>query len=88
VRAVYRTRIPVDDAAHDLVLTGPILHVATRELTAVEVWHLHDDTVPSSTTRVRVFGTGHPLSSDAGVWVGTAIVPGGAVVWHLFKVSS
>lgn len=31
----------------------------------------------------RVFGTGHPV--DDGLYVGTALVAGGALVWHLFK---
>lgn len=30
----------------------------------------------------RVFGTGHPVD---GLYVGTAVAPSGALVWHLFR---
>lgn len=84
MRCVYRTSIPVDDRVHELVLTGPILHVATRWVDVVEVWHLHDDVLPERVELVRVAGTGHALPDDVGGHLGTAVGAGGQLVWHLF----
>jgi len=77
--AVYRHEVPVDDGWHELH-TGQILHVASRHIDTVEVWALSDD---PTFRKFRVFGTGQP--DVTGTYVGTAIVPGGALVWHLFE---
>jgi hypothetical protein len=86
--AVHRYEIPVDDQTHQISLTGDVLHVATRRVDVVEVWALAGSR-PPQTHHVRVVGTGHRLTAGAGrlaAYWGTAIVPGGALVWHLFEV--
>lgn len=50
----------------------------------VEVWALHTDS-PTETRTIRVYGTGQPLPDDA-VHCGTAIAPGGQLVWHLIEI--
>ncbi|GAA0720018.1 hypothetical protein Drose_06300 [Dactylosporangium roseum] len=83
---VLRHTIPVDDAWHDVPLPGPIVHVATRDPHVVEVWTLHSDAKPETavTRTLRVYGTGQPVTEPV-QHVGTAIVPGGALVWHLME---
>ena len=34
---------------------------------------------------LRVFGTGQTLTDDDSLFIGTAIAPGGHLVWHLFE---
>lgn len=82
---VFRYCVPVDDQWHDFDLTGPILNVDTRKSYDVEFWVIDDDpNTDGYTVSLKVFGTGHPL--DEGVeYVGTAITPGGDLVWHLFR---
>lgn len=82
-RSIYRYEVPVDDAWHDLELRGKIVHVASRRIDVVEVWAIHDEQARPLKRRVRVFGTGHPLPKQARRHLGTAIPPGGQVVWHL-----
>lgn len=77
---VLRHEIPVDDAVHELVLRGPILHVATRRPDVVEVWVQDEERTRG--VRLLVVGTGQPWPDNA-VHFGTAIAPGGALVWHL-----
>ncbi|GGM53456.1 hypothetical protein ACFFX1_54890 [Dactylosporangium sucinum] len=86
---VLRHTIPVDDAWHDMQLPGPIVHVATRHPYAVEVWTLHADTQPDTaeTRMLRVYGTGQPITEPVR-HIGTAIMPGGAFVWHLMERTS
>ena len=83
--AVYRYEVPVDDRWHPLQLSGRILHVDCRSMHAVEVWALHTDAA-ASTRSFRVFGTGHSLPPDL-QHAGTALAPGGQLVWHLFETA-
>lgn len=82
--AIFRYEVPVDDEWHALVLSGPVLHVAVRSRpNVVEMWAR--STGPLGVTRqFRVFGTGQPLTEDAG-YVGTALVPSAGLVWHLME---
>lgn len=82
---VLRYEIPVDDCWHRLLPSGPILHVATRRPDVVEVWAASGQ--PDIVRELRVFGTGQPIP-DGAIYVGTAIVPGGAFVWHLMERAS
>lgn len=86
-RSVYRYEIPVDDQWWFIELSGPIIHVATREARCVEIWALTGDEPKARS--FRVFGTGQPLPDDNKpdclAHVGSAVVPGGALVWHLFE---
>lgn len=80
---VLRYVIPVDDAWHDLVLSGPIVHVASRSPHFVEIW-VHDGTYNSATRTFRVFGTGYSIEPGS-VYTGTTITTRGEFVWHLFE---
>lgn len=81
--AIYRYEIPVDDNWHNIPLSGAILHVATRQPDRVELWALNSG--GSKADRMfRVYGTGQPIP-DGAVHIGTAIIPGGLLVWHLFE---
>lgn len=81
--AVYRHGVPVDGRWHTVGLTGPVVHVGCRQPELVELWALAG-AAPMRPRTFRVFGTGHPLPDDV-AFVGTAIVPGGELVWHLFE---
>ncbi|MEU1497279.1 hypothetical protein [Streptomyces sp. NPDC005732] len=81
--AIYRYEVPVDDRWHPLQLSGEIVHVDCRTVHAVEVWAIRTDG-PTQTRSFRVYGTGQPLP-DAVEHVGTAIAPGGQLVWHLIE---
>jgi hypothetical protein len=83
VAAIYRYEVPVDGQWHDLELTGTVLHVASRQPDAVEIWALQGCDAPTG-HRYQVFGTGQPLPETAMAHVGTALAPGG-LVWHLIE---
>ncbi len=80
---VFRYEVPVDDAWHDITLSGPIMHVASRNgnVSTVHFWALAGAGTPY-TAKLRVFGTGHEVPLDA-VYRGTAIAE--PLVWHLFE---
>ena len=81
--AIYRYEVPVDDRWHPLQLSGRIVHVGCRNMHAVEVWAFHTDG-PTVTRSFRVYGTGQAIPPGV-EYVGTAIAPGGQLVWHLIE---
>lgn len=87
---IFRYEIPVDDQWHAVPQSSMPLYVSCRDPRVVEFWawhrpEIHD--VPGLTDReYRVYGTGHPVDEE--VWyAGTAIAPGGSLVWHLMTRS-
>lgn len=82
---VLRHVVPVDDTVHEVVLAGPILHVATRHVDVVEVWV--QDKERTRPVRLLVVGTGQPWP-DGALHLGTALAPGGTLVWHLLGLPS
>jgi hypothetical protein len=85
---IFRYEVPVDDQWHDFKLWGDPLAVQCRDIRAVEFWARHggENADPSGLSRsFIVVGTGHPIPTDARYW-GTAIAPGGQLVWHLLEL--
>lgn len=82
--SIFRYEVPVDDEWHTVRLSGPIVHVATRRLDVVELWATTNG-FGAYDVDLMVVGTGHPYPSADVEHVGTAIVPGGAYVWHLLR---
>lgn len=79
---ILRYVVPVDDGWHTVYTGGAPLHVDCRSADLVEFWAWElEATTP---TEYRVYGTGQPV--EPGVkYVGTALAPGGHLVWHLVK---
>jgi len=84
-RTIFRSVIVVDDGWQTLSLTGPILHIGTRQEDAIEIWHIHDDEAATAERAFIVVGTGRRLAPALASYVGTAITPSGRYVWHLFE---
>ncbi|WP_435111896.1 DUF7352 domain-containing protein [Nocardiopsis synnemataformans] len=83
---IFRYEVPVDDRWHTLRLSGEILHVAARRANAVELWAMSTDDGRDGVDReFRVVGTGLLLPEGRHTYRGTAIVPGGLLVWHLLE---
>ena len=91
---IFRHEVPVDDKWHWIGLQGDPLSVGCRRLDVVEFWTIHsdDDSAESRERAFIVVGTGHelPYIKDGERWRhwGTAVTPGGALVWHLLEATS
>lgn len=83
--SIFRYEVPVDDQWHEFALRGDVLAVGCRVPTVVEFWARHDDDEPPTVRRLAVVGTGHPLPDGVGRHHGTAVAPGGHLVWHLLE---
>ncbi len=82
---IFRYEVPVDDRPHTLPLSGAVLHVACRQVDVVELWALESGGPPIERA-FQVVGTGQPLPDRWFMYRGTAIAPGGQLVWHLMEV--
>ena len=88
MKSIYRYEVPVDDGVCVIALSDPPAHVGCRHFATVEFWALHDPDAKVRNYRFRVVGTGHPLPDDMVKYWGTAVAPGGNLVWHLIEVHS
>lgn len=83
---ILRFEVPVDDRFHLIrVPRNSILHVGCRNERAVEFWigeHASGDEVRA----YQVYGTGQPIPEGT-KYEGTAVAPGGRLVWHLMSAS-
>lgn len=84
---IYRYQVPVDDRVHVIDLNGSPCHVGCRDPQVLEFWAIHRDGVPTVGRHFTVVGTGHRLPTDQYRHWGTAVAPGGALVWHLVEVN-
>lgn len=80
-RRVLKWSVPVDYAVHPIG-NGKVVHVGCQTGPgSVQVWT--EETSPSVTRPVTVFGTGDPIPSTA-QHVGSAIAE--PFVWHVYEV--
>lgn len=79
---ILRYVIPVNDEWHTVYNAGRPLHVGCRDEGFVEFWAWEARTEIPIPAEYAVYGTGHPVEPGA-TYVGTAVAPGGHLVWHL-----
>ena len=85
--AVWKFEVPIDDLATiDMPSGARLLTVAVQGGSPV-LYALVDPSAAKVARRLRVAGTGHPiLPDDAGIYVGTVLLHGGALVFHIFDI--
>ena len=81
---IYRHEVPVDDQWHPIETAMNPLSVGCRDLDIVEFWSWEPHDGPWAERFFRVFGTGQEIPDNVKYW-GTAVSPGGALVWHLVE---
>lgn len=86
MKTVHKFTIPIEDVAGVEMPGGAeILHVGVQR-GVVCCWALID-TANKKVRRVfRVAGTGHPIEKNHGEFVGTVILAGGDLVFHIFDL--
>lgn len=80
---IHRYEIPVDGEWHRVPGSSPTLHVACRDPYVVEFWAFSNPDAPGR--EYCVVGTGQPFPDRNVMYGGTAIAPGGSLVWHLIS---
>jgi hypothetical protein len=87
VRKVFKYVLPDDD---EFTLPFPagakLLHLDCQD-NEVVLWALVDPDAPTETRRFRLAGTGHPIETACPLThIGTVLLMGGKLVFHLFEV--
>lgn len=49
------------------------------------VWAEVDPAAPMMTRRFAVYGTGHEMPDNPGAYIGTAMLHGGSLVFHVYE---
>lgn len=60
------------------------LHVAVQG-GSIALWALVDPKQPKTMRGFYLHGTGHPIGQEVGAHVGSVLMQGGALVWHVFE---
>lgn len=54
----------------------------------LDLWALVDPTAADEGREFRIVGTGNPMPTDCGRFVGTTYSHGGALIWHVFEAKA
>jgi len=86
---VWKYDVPLGfDCDRELPRGARVVHVAAQHpesAESVQFWAEVDTTQPMETRQFFIAGTGHPVRPEA-IYLGTAIVCDGELVWHLYEV--
>lgn len=84
---IFRYEVPVDDQPHTIALFANPLAVGCRDPRVVEFWAIAHDGLSVLDRTFLVVGTGYPLPEGGTQYWGTAVAPGGQLVWHLMELT-
>lgn len=87
MKRVFKFEIPIDDeVVIDMPEGAEVLHFDVQgELPYI--WVRVDPDLPEKEYRFRFAGTGHHLEDNVGKHLGSCMMRGGALVWHLFELT-
>ncbi len=87
--AVWKFQIPIEDSfSLEMPIDAELLHVAIQDRQPC-LWALVEPQCATETRHFELRGTGHELDTDRAdthcVHVGSFMMSGGAIVFHLFE---
>ena len=88
MKAVWK--FPLGFADYTLVdmPRGAVLLFAAMQEDRLCLWALVDTDAPTKPRSFRIAGTGHPIrDEDAPRWVGTVMLHGANLIFHVFEVT-
>lgn len=88
MQTIYKYPIEVTDNQHiNIPRDGKILTVQVQGGQPC-LWVLVDPDNDPEDRHIEVFGTGHPISDDERDYIGTFQMHGGALIFHVFELST
>lgn len=83
MRVIYKYELDIVDDQHvEMPSCAQLLHVAEQR-GILTLWALVDTASKLCKRKIRVIGTGNPIGSGPGVYIGTVPMANG-LVWHVF----
>lgn len=87
MQAIWKYPIPAIDMFHlDIPEGGKPLAVHVQRGQPC-MWVQVTPDAPMTLRIFAIYGTGHQMPDDPGTFIGTYLVDGGALVFHLFEIS-
>jgi len=83
-RRIFRYEVPIDGKTHEIRLASDPVFIFCRSLLTIEFWVIDRSDGPERSRFFTVIGTGSDMPPN-GTYVGTAVAPDGAYVWHLIE---
>lgn len=83
MKTIWKYELELGSQTLELPQGAQPLSVAVQQ-GGVMLWALVTPEAPTCYRRVYVVGTGHELPEDLGSYVGTVLLTGGALVFHVF----
>lgn len=84
-KTIYKYPLEVADVQDVMLPDGAqILSVAMQGQTLC-LWAMVDTDLQLKRRRIVVYGTGHPFGDANQVFIGTVLMDGGSLVWHVFE---
>lgn len=84
MKAIWKFPFKVNDTIKIYIPEGAkFLSVQTQDGVPC-LWALVEPDAPKVLMLFDIYGTGHPMPDDPGVYIGTFQLHGGALVFHLF----
>jgi hypothetical protein len=81
----YRYEVLADYQWHDLELHGDPLHVAMRDIYAIEFWARWSPSTEPTRRRFQVIGTGRNIPPGGCRYWGSGVMTSPSLVWHLIE---
>lgn len=85
MKRLYKYDIAVSDVCEVAMPVGAEILSLQSQRDAICLWAIVDPDAPKQVCRFRVYGTGHPLPDEPGVFIGTVQLHGGSLVFHVFE---
>ncbi len=67
---------------------GAKILCAQEQNGAICIWAEVDPQAATEERAFEVFGTGHPMQESVRVYIGTAMMEGGSLVFHVYEASA
>ena len=85
MRTVYKYSFPITDLVElEMPLGAQVVHI--EEQRGACLWALVDPEQPRELRHFHIYGTGRPIHRSALSHVGTFLMAGGTLVWHVFEM--
>ena len=84
-RSIWKFPIKIDDHQVIPVPNGAKIRSVAVQGETVCLWAEVDPNEPIFGRDIFVYGTGHPMPDDPGTFIGSVMLHGGALVFHIYE---
>lgn len=83
---IWKTELKAADVQTIYVPGEAEMLCAREQGETICVWYLCNPSDPMIPNKIRILGTGHNAPDDPGIYLGSASLQGGALIFHIFDM--